>query len=247
MKSYNKLIEELEQKIKTLNSENDDIFFISEKGVEFCKYTLEELRRWVVSNGFLSNEEEISFYKSIKPKVLSKLIYFVENFNIESKRPKTDTKAQTKYYNNYINTLQEYFTNNQEFFYYFKRGATHLDEQYFLTKNAKVRLNKEDYQFLTDQNFSTSHCSTLATIIAYEKLIIKLKIEISKLKTGIKMKGIYNPFQKESNLNWTGNKTDLIELIYALHSSGSINSGAADIKGVMQILFILVNYPFVNS
>ncbi len=29
--------------------------------------------------------------------------------------------------------------------------------------------------------------------MAYEKLIIKLKIEISKLKTGISMKEVYNP------------------------------------------------------
>ena len=39
-----------------------------------------------------------------------------------------------------------------------------------------------------------------------------------------------NAFKKQSKLFWTGNKTDLIELIYALHSSGAVNSGTADIK-----------------
>ena len=31
-------------------------------------------------------------------------------------------------------------------------------------------------------------------------------------------------------LNWTGSKTSLIELIYSLHSQGSIDNGNADIK-----------------
>jgi len=177
LKAYKNLIKKLEQNIQSLNLENKDIYFISEQGVMLCKRTLEELRVLMVNKPFNSKEEEIYFYKKVKPQVLSKLIYFVENFNIESKRPKTNNKAQRKYLDNYIQTLQAYFVNNQEFYFYFKRGATHLDEQYFLTKNAKVRLNKEEYQFFTDQSFSTSHCSTVATIIAYEKLIIKLKIE----------------------------------------------------------------------
>ncbi len=226
METYTKLIEELEQNIKFLNQESSDIFYISQQGVKCCKQTLEDLRISVLNNGFSSDKVEIEFYKTVKPHVLSKLIYLVENFNIESKRPKTDTKAQRKYLNNYIETLQSYFDNNQEFYYYFKRGATHFDEQYFLAKNATIRLNKEDYQFFTDQQFSTSHCSTVATIIAYEKLIVKLKVEIKKLKTGVDMDGVYNAFQKKSNLNWTGNKIDLIELIYALQTSGIINSGA---------------------
>ncbi len=33
-----------------------------------------------------------------------------------------------------------------------------------------------------------------------------------------------------SNLSWTSSKTDLIELIYALQSNGSVNSGTAEIK-----------------
>lgn len=111
---------------------------------------LDDLRQ-LLSIGFESQAEEIYFFKKIKPKVLCKLIYFVENFNIESKRPESGIKEQTKYLNKYIKIPQEYFNNNQEFYHYFKRGATHLDEQYFLKKNTRVRLIKEDYQFFTDQ------------------------------------------------------------------------------------------------
>lgn len=45
-------------------------------------------------------------------------------------------------------------------------------------------------------------------------------------------KGIVNDnlYHKASNLHWTGSKTELVELIYALYHSGCINRGAADIK-----------------
>ena len=61
-------------------------------------------------------------------------------------------------------------------------------------------------------------------------LIVHLKKETDKLNNnGMETINSPNP-TVSSKLFWTGNKTDLIELIYALHSSGAINSGTADIK-----------------
>lgn len=55
------------------------------------------------------------------------------------------------------------------------------------------------------------------------------------------MEATINPFQKQSRLFWTANKTDLIELIYALQSSGAINSGTADIKEMATACELLFN------
>jgi len=35
-------------------------------------------------------------------------------------------------------------------------------------------------------------------------------------------------------LNWTGSKVALIELLYALHSEGVFNNGAADLKDLVE-------------
>ncbi len=62
-------------------------------------------------------------------------------------------------------------------------------------------------------------------------LIIHLKKEIDKLENTNGMETIESPNRtRASKLFWTASKTDLIELIYALHSSGAVNSAAADIK-----------------
>jgi hypothetical protein len=63
-------------------------------------------------------------------------------------------------------------------------------------------------------------------------LIVYLQKEIELIENKNGMETNINAFQKQSKLFWTGNKTDLIELIYALHTSGAINSGTADIKEV---------------
>jgi hypothetical protein len=55
-----------------------------------------------------------------------------------------------------------------------------------------------------------------------KKLILLFFVFISV--TGLSQKGHNSPIH---NLNWTGNRLDLVELIYALQASGSINYGEA--------------------
>lgn len=51
---------------------------------------------------------------------------------------------------------------------------------------------------------------------------------------------------KQSKLFWTGSKTDLIELIYALQSSGVVNSGTADIKELAAVCEQIFNIELGN-
>lgn len=237
MKNYHNLLTDLESNLKSLEEQQDDLLLKTEQAVKSCKKTLSELQKMVSKNGFASITEEIEFFKTIKPLVVSKLIYYIEYFNIQCKRPKGIKKLQIKYLYAFILKLQEYYNVNMEFYHYYLKNETNLDKQFFLRRHKKVRLNIESYHFFTDQNFSTSHDNTVATIIAYEHLISKLHSDINNLipqymetTTAIKA------FQNYNQLNWTGTKTDLIELIYALHSSGVINNGNVDIKDIATAL-----------
>ena len=147
--------------------------------------------------------------------------------------PKGLRKLQIKYLYEQIQRLQEYYNNNIEFYHYHLKRETNLDELYFLRKNKKARLNVESYHFFTDYKFSTSHDNTKATIIAYENLIQQLHTDINILIATSNINNTFSPSNSIlNNLNWTGSKTDLIELIYALHSSGIINNGNVEIKDI---------------
>ena len=104
-----------------------------------------------------------------------------------------------------------------------------MDEQYFVRGNRDLRMPLESFHFLIDDQFSTCQDGTVATIMAYDMLIVYLRKEVDDLNNN--MEPTKNtPMEKPSKLFWTGSKTDLIELLYALHTSKSINGGTVDIK-----------------
>lgn len=228
---FNKILAELNDKIFTFESEATDVLQLSEKCIKVVKDTLEAIREIVLEEDFKNTQDEIEFFKTVKPKVYSKLIYYAKLFGIESKRPRGSSKSQIYYLNEQIEKLQVYFNDNLEFYHYYRRGLNTLDKNYYVRGKSNIRLFPDTFHFFTDKKFATSHDSTVATIMAYDMLIIYLKKEIDTLENNnFNMEATVQPFSKRSNLYWTGSKTDLIELIYALHSSGVINSGTADIK-----------------
>ncbi len=242
---YNSIISDLDKKLEVLEMENNDSLYKSEVGITYTEISIKRLQKLVVDEGFKNLSAEIHFFKHIKPLVFSKLIYYVKLIHIESKRPRSRSKSQINYLNNHIDKLQIYFNDNLEFYHYYRRGATFLDEQYFVRGKADLRLHPDSFHFFTDEQFSTSQDSTVATIMAYDMLIVYLQQEIEKLENNtetVMPKTMY----KQSKLFWTGSKTDLIELIYALQCSGMVNSGTADIKELASICEQIFNIELGN-
>ena len=241
---YQELISEFETKLETLEARNEDILYKAETGITQTEKCIKHLRKRVIEIGFFSTQEEIRFFKHTKPQIFSKLIYYVKLYNIESKRPRSSSKFQVKYLNNHINKLQVYFNDNLEFYRYYRRGATTLDAQYFIRGQSDLRSPTESFHFFIDEEFSTCQDVTVATIMAFDMLIVYLQQEIEKLESNDNPK--VNPMRQSTKLFWTGSKTELIELIYALHGSGAINSGTADIKEMASLFEQIFNVDLGN-
>lgn len=226
---YQKLLSEFKTQLDELEHGGGDILYNAESGIALVEKYLKKIQVRIDEKAFASQEEEIYFFKHVKPQFFSKLIYYGRLFNIESKRPRGSNTAQTKYLKNQIEKLQLFFNDNLEFYNYYRRGAISLDEHYFVRGNRDLRLPLESFHFLIDNRFSTCQDGTVATIMAFDMLIVYLQGEIDTLTINLDdLKD--TPMERPSKLFWTGSKTDLIELIYALHSSNSINSGTVDIK-----------------
>lgn len=231
------MVEKIEEILNTLDVNlerlqiEDNIIEKAEKSIIITKRSLQALRKYVLANDFKDNSQEIEFFKSTKPKVYSKLIYAIKLFTIESKRPRGSSKSQIKYLNDQIERLQNYFYDNLDFYHYYRRGATIFDEHYFLRGKIDLRLYPDNFHFFVDEQFSTSHDSAVATILAYDLLIVHIKKEIDKLEN---IRNFLNSggLHKKPKLTWTAHKIYLVELIYALHSTDVINNGAVDIKDI---------------
>lgn len=242
----NKTIQILEQELNAIESQSGDIFQKAEQCLTLLKLNLRNIRGNILLNGFKSSEEEVYFFKNTKPRIFAKLIYYTKRFGIENKRPRGCIQSQKNYLNKEIVLLQEYINDNSEFQMYLRRGGTELDKYYFIRNPENIRVHQSNLYCITDEEFSTNHDTTVATLIAFEDLIKYLQLEINKLEAKNLIESITQESLLHSELHWTGSKTNLIELIYALQSSGMINSGAADIKEIALMMEHIFNIDLGN-
>lgn len=230
----NKLLTELTEQLNFIDLEIDNPIVKSEKAVEICIKSKEELRGLIQKTNFKSEVEEIQFFKEIKPQFTSKIIYYNTIFNIEMKKPNGGTRILKKYYSNELSKLKAFFDNELEFYKYYRTGNIYLDYKYFLRGKFDIKLSVNSYYFETDKTFSTSHDYKVAKILANDLIQLYLENQLIMIDN----KDNTEKLQRKPNvkMTWTAPKVSLIELLYVFHSEGTFNNGAADLKDIAEYL-----------
>lgn len=221
-KFHNETLYKLETAINELEIEADYSIQRIEAVIDTILKCLSEVKEYVLNRGFKSINEEIHFFKHQKPVIVSKLIYYNAIYKIETKKP-NGTKAIRKYLNEELRKLKRYFDNNLEFYKYYRTNNSFIDDKLFVLGKYDIKLSLDTFYFEADHRFSTSHDYKVAKIMAND--LIQVYLEDQLHNTTYREKSTDLP-----NLNWTGSKTALIELIYALHSQAVLDNGNADIK-----------------
>lgn len=228
----NKALIELNEQLNFIDLEIDNQIMKCEKAIEIILKSIAYIKKVISVNKFKTEIEEIQFFKEIKPSFTSKLIFYNMIYNIEMKRPNGGTKILKKYYNNELLKLKAFFDNEIEFYQYYRSGSTYLDYKYFLRGKFDIKMVLDNYYFETDITFCTSHDFKVAQILAND--LIQLYIENQLIM--IENKDHSDKSQRKPNIKlmWTGSKVALTELLYALHSEGVFNNGAADLKDIAE-------------
>ncbi|MBT0556811.1 tetracycline regulation of excision, RteC [Riemerella anatipestifer] len=229
---FENIIETLQENIRELSMEIDNPIVFSEMAIKLSLDTLAELKKYVLEHPFQNIEDEIVFFKNIKPRLTSKLIYYNSIYRIETKKPSGSQKALKKYYIKELGKLKSYFDTNLDFYKYYRTGSTFLDYKYFVRGKFDIKLSLDNYFFETDKRFSTSHDFKVAKILASD--LLKLYLENRLLE--IQQERNHNISQHNPNakLHWTGSKVALTELLYALQTEGVFNNGTADLKDIAE-------------
>jgi len=232
--------ESLFKNLNSLENKGENTFFTIEKAIGLCTIVLLKMKSLVSENDFLDKASEIHFFKHVKPKVYGKLIFYLKLLKIETHKPSFLREHQIQYLVTILKDLQTLYKDNIEFYHYYRLNQTYLDDKYFLRDSRYLNLDSNHVHYLIDRKFSTAQDYTIALFLAHETLIKHLGAEIEKLKF-INKPEIYSKIQNldSFNLNWTESKVALVELIYALHSSQSINKGRVEIKEIAQLFEIV--------
>jgi hypothetical protein len=199
------------------------------ESIKVCKKAMAKLKSYISSYSFESVEEEINFFKEVKPKFYGKYIYFINVYNFIMQKPLGGDEILKEYIIYELTDLKRFFDHNQAFYQYYRSASSQMDEIYFTRGGFDVHLELEDFE--EDELYSTSHDYKLSKIMANEKYQQYLNLELQKI--------IHQEVQPQETielpLTWTFNKTDLVELIYALVARGVFNNGNSDIKTVVSV------------
>lgn len=203
--------------------------------VEFLQRSLEDMRTYIVNHPFSNKEEEIYFFKHIKPEVLSRLLYFTEIYNTEMRKPHGSIEVLKKYYNDRLDELTSYFESNLDFYQYYRSKATHLDNHYFVRGHIDFKLCPNCVPYDRDPEFSTCYDHKAAQILANDMLCIYLNKKLHGVdKQVIIAKS--RSFLPEHPFRWTATKIAAVELGYAIYAAGVLNNGQTDIKEIMTFM-----------
>ena len=233
MKQYiDKLLSKINTEIETSCMDSD---VSSDKAIymiDFIRPLFEELREFIHQYTFQDANEEILFFKDIKPFILSKLIYFNDIYLLELRKPNGSKEVLKEYYKKKQTAIMEFCNANLDFYQYYRSKATHLDRYYFLREHENYKLCHNCGMFDKDPLFSTCCDNRVAKMLAYDMLEIYLQQRLQELERKEVIENSRTSLPDNPFL-WTGTKIAAIELGYAIYAAGVLNNGNADIKEIM--------------
>lgn len=230
MNTYLKTLNEFIEKTNSLWNSDVDFQKCCIETIELSQLTLCELKLHVQKNGFQNAEEEIILFKQVKPKILSMkfasrciLQYEIDKLNSHATQFEELQKV-------YLDKLQSYFADYSEFRFYLSSNSNNRDSFYFtmnISKNDMVMLLVPE----AEKDFSTGFDIVAGYVQAYE--YTKSYFEYGKLR---------NIDQNIPELQWTGNKTDLVEILMVLHKMKMFNHGKNDMKKLADAFSKILNF-----
>lgn len=197
--------------------------------IDVIQTSLALLKSTVATYRFKNPEEEIHFFKVWKPQISGLLLYYVRLYQIEKNRAGKSSSAQYKYLKKELENLKGTFLNNS-FYEYYHTGQTALDDQYFIRENYDILSDTRCGLLDRDSSFTTLHDSSVAEIIANNRLIEYLSAEIEILSENLHLK--FTSMVESRLLQWTDSKVALVEFIYALYASKCFNNGNTSLKDI---------------
>ena len=216
---------------------------LAERNVQIVQGHLNDLKRRVLSATFDSSEEEILFFKRIKPRFHSQLIYYYKVLQILLRWPPAGRESVTLFLHYQLDKLSHFFNKHLSLYEYYRSGATYLDALFFTRGRTEVLTELDAFGADIDPQFSTGYDFVIAKMKGYELVRQYLESELQKLQ-----QPVLGPSSPEltGTVTWTASKAALIELLYALQSTGVMNNGKAALNDVAVFLEAVFNIKLGN-
>lgn len=234
--NYINYFNEFEREYEVLKNTSNDILATSLEIIHYIEKKLKEIYKWLKKYVFQTPQDEIYFFKELKPRMVSKLLYYKELLKLETSLPPSK-KNKRKHYEHLLTRIHQYGVNNREFYEYYRSRTSVRDEDLFVRRSYKDIVRDDCCLINYDSKLSTSHDFNVATIIANDMFTSHLESKLDELDGNITTK--YNP--TNNKITWTGTKIEMAEMIYGLYYKKMLNNGNIDIKEIARVFSIAFN------
>lgn len=172
-----RLEEEAEKKVEKIEAGDLNMIKKSFEASLVLADAFLQLKAFIADYTFRDEAEEIEFFKTVKPRICHRLIYYRKIYNIEMNRP-VGSESQRSYLPDEIRGINRYNEKRSDFVRYYRSGLTHLDALYYLRGNLDTALYLESFHHERDPSFSTNCDFMAARLLANERLIRYLTKEL---------------------------------------------------------------------
>jgi hypothetical protein len=195
---YQKMVSDINQ----LKNESQSNLVSGYAGcIEIIRCALEQLHRYFTENPIEAETDRIAFFKKIKPRFYSLLIYYHELYRIEIHRPPGGKKVQKAYQKKNLKAYYAFFRQESAFLLYYQSGATDRDPEFFLPGKQPV---SPFFNPLFQEGICgyTSPCDDrMARVLAYENLIDQIEYEMEAFNKSPTVPGCETPIKLNTSLS----------------------------------------------
>ncbi|WP_256009435.1 RteC domain-containing protein [Desertivirga xinjiangensis] len=228
---YDFLLEQQRDELNLIQNANANPTQKLRGSLDLVQKNLDHLKI-IAKAGFPNVEEEIQFFKHVKPEFYSDKIYVVELHALNSDLPLGKSETVDGFLEAELQYIQRFFQAYSFYYQYYKLGFTELDHSYFLRNVKPVNLTLEIPE--SDPDFSTSLDYHFAKFIAYEKVRLTIVSKLHNLQTPNQT--ALSSGDSRTSLKWTGDSINLVEIAYGIWLTGQFNNGNAGISEIVRFL-----------
>lgn len=129
------ILSEIDVEIDEIDLYGYDIVENSLSMVHRLQVVLNDLKTKLQTYSFPAKEDEITFFKTQKPEILGRLLFFYKIYRIETQCPNGSDDVIRSYINRELDNLTYFFNRNLDFYQYYRSHSTLYDEYYFVRGN----------------------------------------------------------------------------------------------------------------
>lgn len=229
-----KLYEQLSDDLQFISSSEREPLKRMISALDTIREALQSLKDQLKDYPFEHPADEIHFFKHIKPKFYARQIYEVQLYKIENSKPCGTFDVLRRYYEEELDFIQRFLKQNQFLYEYYRNGMTELDSLYFIRGAESQMVLFPEIPELQPE-FSTGCDYQFSKFIAYDLLSSELLSRINSYSKSEVTDAVAQPSEKRM-LKWTGDKTNLVEIIYGLFYTGQLNNGNARVADIIKLL-----------